>query len=83
MNNSSALIAETPEQIAGFRLLALKGALKLESKGMQMSRGVRASVMVRDLLKAEGKKAPANKVQLLAAFETHLREKGILVPEII
>jgi len=32
---SPATIADTPEQISGFMLLALKGALYLESKGMK------------------------------------------------
>jgi hypothetical protein len=75
----NTVIADTPEKIQAFRLLALKGALKLETKGLQMSRGVRASVMARDVLAKAGKPAPANKVKLLAAFESHLREIGVLV----
>lgn len=77
--NSPALIADTPEKIAAFRLLSLKGALTLETKGLQMSRGVKASVLVRDTLKAAGKPAPQNKVKLLEAYVAHLREIGVLV----
>lgn len=76
---SSTNIADTPEKIAAFGLLALKGALKLETKGMQMSRGRKASVMVRTILKKAKKPAPQNKVELLTAFENHLRAEGILV----
>lgn len=75
----SSIIADTPETVNAFRLLALKGALKLETKGLQMSRGKKASVMVREILKEAGKGAPANKVLLLAAFEAHLREIKVLV----
>ncbi len=77
MNNP--LIADTPETVAAFRLLALKGALKLETKGLKMSRGVRASVMVRTILKEAGKGAPQDKALLLAAFEAHLREIKVLI----
>jgi len=75
---NSTCVADTPEKIAAFQLLALKGALKLETKGMIMSRGRKASVMVRQVLKEAGKAAPSNKVDLLAAFENHLRSEGIL-----
>lgn len=75
----SSLIADTPEQINAFRLLALKGALKLETKGMQMSRGVKASVIVRKTLKDAGYAASASKVNLLAEFEQYLRDIKVLV----
>lgn len=78
-DTTSATVADTPEKIAAFRLLALKGALKMESLGMQMSRGIKASVIVRETLKAAGKSAPAKKTELLTAFENHLREIGVLV----
>lgn len=37
MNNG--FVADTPEAIDVFRLITVKSALKLESKGMQMTRG--------------------------------------------
>jgi anion-transporting ArsA/GET3 family ATPase len=81
--NNSAIIIDTPAGIAAYRLLAIKSALKLETKGLQMSRGVKASVIARDELKKAGKAAPANKAKLLATFETHLREIGVLVDTLI
>jgi len=76
MNNS--LVIDTPEGISAYRLLALKGALKLETRGLQMSRGFKVSVAVRDILKDAGKKTPASKVKLLEAYEAHLREIKVL-----
>lgn len=80
MNNTQngSVIADTPEKIEAFRLLALKGALKLETKGLQMSRGRKASVMVRDYLKSKGQKTPSNKIELLGLFEQYLHANGIL-----
>lgn len=74
---SQTIIADTPEKIAAYRLLALKGALFLETKGMK-ARGRAASVIVREVLKEAKKKAPANKEKLLECFIAHLRENGIL-----
>jgi len=76
---SQTIIADTPEKILAYRLLAIKGALKLETKGLQMSRGVKASVIARDVLKKAKKAAPSNKVKLLEAYENHLREIGVLI----
>lgn len=74
-------IADTPETIAAYTLLVLKGALKLETKGLQASRGLRASVVVRNVLAKAGKPAPRDKNALLATFETHLRAIGVLVTQ--
>jgi|SRR6478735_6169294 len=74
------IVLDKPDQIEAFRLLSLKGALNLETKGLQMSRGRKASVMVREVLTAAGKKAPANKVKLLAAYVEHLTEIGVYIP---
>ena len=76
----STQIASTPEQISAFQLLALKGALKLESLGMHHSSGNRASVSARHVLNQAHKQAPRNLVKLLAVYESHLRELGILAP---
>lgn len=77
---SPLLVIDTPEGINAYRLLALKGALKLETKGLSMSRGIRASVAVRKVLSDAGKPASRNLVSLLAEYETHLRSLGILSP---
>jgi len=85
MNNQSqgAIVIDTTEGINAFRLLAIKSGLKLETKGMKLSRGTACSVHARTVLKEAGKKAPANKTALLAEFETHLREIGVLVDAVV
>jgi hypothetical protein len=67
------MIADTPELINGFRLLSLKGALKLEALGMKHSRGSVAP-FVRSTIGSKTK----DKTVLLAEFETYLRNAGIL-----
>lgn len=74
---NSPIVCDTPETINAYHLLAMKGALKLESIGLRHSRGSVAK-LVRATLKAKGKKAPANKTALLAEFEAYLREIGVL-----
>ncbi len=56
-----------------YRLLALKGALKLECLGMKRSRGPSALTIVK---KEFGLKGDARSV--LAQYEALLREHGIL-----
>ena len=43
----SVVVIDTPEGIAAFRILALKGKLKLECKGIRMSRGRTAYSVVK------------------------------------
>jgi len=65
--------ADTPDSIRAFQLLALKGALKLESLGMGRSHGPSALAMVKMLgIKARTAKAA------LPLFEAKLRQEGIL-----
>lgn len=64
--------ADTPEIIHGYMLLALKGALKLESLGIRR-KGPSALAMVKMLgIKARTAKAA------LPLFEAKLRQEGIL-----
>jgi hypothetical protein len=77
MNNPT--IADTPAAIQGFRLLSLRQALKLEIVGFSLSRGGKASVTVRSILTAAGKKAPRKLSDLSDSFAAHLREIGVLV----
>lgn len=79
-NNSSIIIADTPEKIAAFRLLTLKSALRLECKGLKLSRGIRASVIVRETLLNAGRGAPSNKEKLLAAFVKYLTDIQVYIP---
>lgn len=74
---NSPIICDTPESINAYQLLAMKSALKLESIGLRHSRGSVAK-LVKAVLKAKGKKAPANKVALLIEFENYLREIKVL-----
>ena len=63
----------TPEGIHAYRMLALKGALKLESLGMRRSNGPSALAMVKELgIKARTAKAA------LPLFEAYLKAEGIL-----
>jgi len=71
MNN---IICNTPETINAFRLLSLKGALKMEVSGMKASRGFSAFKVVKAEFGFKGSKA-----SVLAQFESHLRGIGVLV----
>lgn len=67
------IVADTPEKIRAFRLLALKGALKLETKGLK-----RRGCSALSIVKAEfGLKGTAATV--LTQFEAILRKEGILI----
>ncbi len=79
----SAIVINTPEGINAYRLLVIRSGLKLEAKGMKLSRGVACSVHARNVLKEAGKAAPANKAKLADVFNTHLREIGVLVDSLI
>ena len=69
----SAIVLDTPAQINAFRLLSLRGALKLESVGLKR-RGPSALTLVK---KETGIKARTAK-DALPLFEAHLRGLGIL-----
>jgi hypothetical protein len=49
-------IIDTPEQIEHFRYLTLLSALKLETKGMRMTRGVSAYAIIKKELGLKGNK---------------------------
>lgn len=67
------IVADTPEKIEAFRLLALKGALSLEAKGLK-----RRGRSALSIVKAEfGLKGTCKTV--LPQFENILRQRGILV----
>lgn len=66
------IVLDKPDEINAFRLLALKGALKLESIGLKSRLGSALKT-----IKAEfGFKGNAKKV--LPLYEAKLREMGIL-----
>jgi hypothetical protein len=70
-------IIEGAENINAYRLLALKGALKLETLGMKNSR-LNAAAIVRGELLQRGVKPACDKKSLLVQFTTILQSEGIL-----
>lgn len=72
-------IADTPEKVAAFRMLAIKGALKMESVGLKRSRGLSALSIVK---KEFGIKAKTAK-EAFPLYVEYLREIGILAPAVI
>lgn len=58
------------ENIYKFRLLAIKGALKLEAKGLRGR--FKVSIIARDILTKAGIKAKKNKDELLVQFQTYI-----------
>lgn len=71
-----AIALTTPEQIEAFRLLALKGALKLEAAGMKR-RGSSALALVRAATGLKARTAAA----MLPLYVAWLAERGILPPQ--
>jgi hypothetical protein len=66
-------IISDPDKIQGVRLLALRGMLSLEAKGMKRSRGPSAATIVKREFGLRGTNA-----KVLADFESILRDRGIL-----
>ena len=62
----------TGDAVAQFRLVVLKSALRLESKGMRHSSGNRASVEVRRILSEAGIKPARTLDALLSQYEKWL-----------
>ena len=69
MSNNQSIMVNTPEGITYYRLAAMKGAIKLEARGMKMSRGVNVTAMARKEL---GLKARAPHAEVIAALEAKL-----------
>jgi hypothetical protein len=66
-------VIDTPEGINAYHLLAQRGALKLEIRGMHHSSGRSISAHLKRTYGFKG-----NKQSVLEQFEAMLREKGIL-----
>jgi len=66
-------IADTPEAIDAYFLLARRGALKLEIIGMRHSSGQSVSKFLKDKYGYTG-----NKKKVLEQYEADLREWGVL-----
>ena len=61
----------TGENVLKYRLLALRSALKLETKGLKHSK-VNVAKIVKGILAEAGIKPKAKKIELLAQYETYL-----------
>lgn len=68
------MIANTPNDIFVFKLLALKAALKLESLGLRHSSGKSVAPQIRYLIGSRTK----NKKALLDQYVTFLQNQNIL-----
>ena len=67
---SEAIVANTPDKIEMFRLLALRGALKLELVGM-CRRGPSAYSIIKSQYGFKG-----SKQRVLDQFEGYIRDRG-------
>lgn len=68
------IVADTPSKIEAYRLLALKGALKLECKGMRRSHGESAYSIIKREFDLRG-----SREAVLHDFEALLRDMEVLV----
>tara|TARA_Y100000004_G_scaffold52695_1_gene58486 strand:- start:15 stop:233 length:219 start_codon:yes stop_codon:yes gene_type:complete len=67
-----AIMLDTPEQIEMARYLTMWSGLKLEVKGMRLTRGVSCYKMIKDTFGLKG-----SKQKVLDQFETMLEDAGI------
>ena len=67
--SNEAIMVNTPDGIAFARLASMKGAVKMESRGMKMSRGLNVTAMARKEL---GLKARAPHAEVIAALEAKM-----------
>jgi len=66
------LMLDTPEQIEIARYLTMRSGLKLEIKGLRLTRGVSCYKMVKDTFGLKG-----SKQKVLDQFEDLLRKAGV------
>lgn len=66
------MIFDTPEKIAGFRMLTLWSALKLEIIGMRASKGRTAFSIIKKEFNLKG-----NKMKVLEQYNEILIERGL------
>ena len=65
-------VLDTPEQIQMARYLTLRSGLKLELKGLRMTRGVSCYKIIKDTFGLKG-----SKQKVLDQFEDLLRDAGV------
>ena len=69
-------VLDTPDQIHAFRLLTLKGMLKLEAKGMK-----RRGPSALSIVKAETGLKARTAAAMLPLYIDWLTERGLLAPQ--
>jgi|TARA_R100000908_G_scaffold20151_1_gene7847 hypothetical protein len=67
-----SFVLDTPEQIQMARYLTLRSGLKLELKGLRMTRGVSCYKIIKDTFGLKG-----SKQKVLDQFEDLLRDAGV------
>jgi len=67
-----SFVLDTPEQIQMARYLTLRSGLKLELKGLRMTRGVSCYKIIKDTFGLKG-----SKQKVLDQFEDLLRNAGV------
>ena len=67
-----SIMLDKPEQIEMARYLTMRTGLKLEVKGMRLTRGVSCYKIIKDTFGLKG-----NKQKVLDQFEDLLREAGV------
>jgi hypothetical protein len=73
--NDRTLVFDTPEKIAGVRLLTLRSAFKLELVGIKVYRNVSIYALIKREFGLKG-----NKQSVFDQFTDILCERGILFP---
>jgi hypothetical protein len=72
--SDQTIVCSGPEAVMAYRMLALRSALSLESKGLKMSRGVSALKIVRSEFGIKSRTA----IKALAEYEQYLRSIGMI-----
>jgi hypothetical protein len=67
-----SFVLDTPEQIQMARYLTLRSGLKLELKGLRMTRGISCYKIIKDTFGLKG-----SKQKVLDQFEDLLRDAGV------
>ena len=70
---SSGFLLTEPNEINAFRLLSLQKALKLELKGLKVSRGISAYKIIKEEFNLKG-----NKLKVFDQYTKILQDKNIL-----
>ena len=76
-SGNGLMVFDTPDGIETFRLLSIKGRLKLE-----IQTGLRWRIATAPIVRKIIGSTTKNKVKLLAEYEQYLRDRGIIVVKV-